>query len=185
MDGEKLLERTSKDLRSVLISAPRGVPLRMLLNDFRMVVGSELPYRQLGYQRLEDFMRSIPNVVRVDRGAMGDPTCFAVADAATSQIARFVATQRKPKMKKSNAPPLVRKPMYAGFTKKSKFGPTSSRPYSSRGRFASSGNAYTGASLSNLNSFLTRGGSPHHMGFPPPRQYRQPYGAYTKGELDC
>lgn len=173
-----MLERTSKDLRSVLISAPRGVPLRMLLNDFKMVVGSELPYRQLGHQRLEDFMRSIPNVVRVDRGPTGEPTCFAIADAATSQIARFVATQRKPKLKKSNAPPLVRKPIYAGFTKKSKFGPSSARPYSTRfggGRFVSPGNVYTG-------------GSPHMGGPPPPppppRQYRQPYGhaGYTKGE---
>lgn len=169
MDKAKLLERTSKDLRSVLISAPRGVPLRLLLSDFKMVLGSELPYRQLGFQRLEDFLKSIPDVVRIARGATGEATCFAVADAATSQIARFVATQKKPKLKKSNAPPLVHKPVYSGFTKKSKFGPSSARPkpspYISRGgggKFMGSGNT---------------GGTPQGG-----RQYnRQPYG-YSKGE---
>ena len=128
----------------------------MLLNDFKMVLGSELPYRQLGHQRVEDFLQTIPNVVRVDRGPMGDPTCFAIADSTTSQIARFVASQKKPKLKKSCAPPLVRKPMYTGFTKKSKFGPSSARPkvspYASRvggggggGRsFSGPGNVYMG-----------------------------------------
>lgn len=167
MDRQKLMERTCKDVRSVLISAPRGVPARLLLSDFKMVLGSELPYRQLGFQRLEDFLRSIPDVVRVDRGVTGEPTCFAVADASTSQLARFVAMQKKPKMKKSNAPPLVRKPMsMSGFTKKSKFGPSSARPktspYSSRmgGKFGGSGNVYAGG---------------------PPRQTRPFYG-YGKGE---
>lgn len=157
-----MMERTRKDLRSVLLSAPRGVPLRMLLNDFKMVLGSELPYRQLGYQRLEDFIRDIPDVAKLDRGATGEPTCFAVADATTRQIARFVALQKKPKLKRSNAPPLVRKSMYAGFTKKSKFGPSSARPktspYISRvggGRFYGSGSVYVGG---------------------PPRQNRPNYG---------
>ena len=173
MDKTKVLERTSKDLRSVLISAPRGVPLRLLLSDFKMVLGSELPYRQLGFQRLEDFLRSIPNVVRIDRGATGETTCFAVADASTSQIARFVATQKKPKLKKSNAPPLIRKPVYSGFTKKSKFGPSSARPRPKSSPYFSRGGG---------GKFMMGPGNVYTGGGGASRQYaRQPYG-YSKGE---
>ena len=128
MDREKLLDRTRKDLRSVLISAPRGVPLRMLLQDFKMILGYELPFRQLGFQKYEEFIRTIPDVVKLAMGAMNEPTCFAVADANTRQIARFVALQKKPKLKKNNTPPSVKKPINPGFTKKSKFGPSSARP---------------------------------------------------------
>lgn len=154
MDREKLLDRTRKDLRSVLISAPRGVPVRLLLSDYKKVLGCELPYRQLGCHRVEDFVASMPDVARVGLGPTGEQTCFAVADASTSQIARFVALQKKPRLKRSNAPPLTRKPMYTGFTKKSKFGPSSARPksspYSGRagGRFpgggGGGGSVYTG-----------------------------------------
>lgn len=163
MDNAKLMERTAKDLRSVLLSAPRGVPLRLLLSDFKMVVGCEVPYRQLGFQKLEDLLKSLPNVVRLGTGATGELTCFAIADSTTSQLARFIATQKKPKLKKSSAPPMVNRPMYTGFTKKSKFGPRA-RP-STRGggggRFPSSG--------------------PGHVYVGPPT--RQNKSAYGKGEL--
>lgn len=142
MDREKLLDRTRKDLRSVLISAPRGVPIRLLLNDYKMVLGCELPYRQLGYHRVEDLITSIPDVARMRRDVTsGEQTCFAVADQSTSQIARFVALQKKPRLKRSNAPPLTRKSMYAGFTRKSKFGPSSAKPGRAGG---GGGNVYTG-----------------------------------------
>ncbi len=124
MDNEKLLDRVRKDLRSVLISAPRGVPIRMLIRDFKTVLGYELPYRQFSFQTVEDFVRKVPDVARISSGVTGEPTCFAVADQCTSQIARFVASQKKPKIKRSNAPPLLNKPVFSGFTKKSKFGPS-------------------------------------------------------------
>lgn len=149
MDKKQLLERTVKELRSVLISAPRGVALRLLLNDFKVVLGHELPYRQLDFQRVEDFIKSVPHCVRVAPGANGELTCFAVADESTSQIARFVALQKKPKLKKSNAPPSVRKSaVLTAFTKKSnKYGPSShARPRSSynKNKFSGPGNVYTG-----------------------------------------
>lgn len=164
MDREKLLDRTRKDLRSVLISAPRGVPCRILMGDFKMVLGYEVPCRQLGFQRLEDLLKAIPDVVRLDRGINGEPTCFAVADSTTSQIARFVALQKKPKIKKSNAPPLIRKPMYSGFTKKSKFGPSSARP---------KGSPYfgRGGSGRSMGQAMTTGG---------PRRQARP--SYSKGK---
>ena len=151
MDKEALLNRTRKDLRSVLISSPRGVAARLLFNDFKMVLGYELPYRQLGFKKLEDFIRTIPDVARLEPGVMGEPTYFAVADESTRQIARFVATQKKPKLKKSNAPPMVRKPlnMFPGFTKKARYGSRPPRagppPFRGGGRYGGpGGGVYTG-----------------------------------------
>lgn len=122
-----LLDKTRKALRSVLISAPRGVPAHLLASDFRMVLGYELPYKQLGFTKLDEFVRSIPDVVRLGNGLEGEPTYFAVADSKTSQILRFVSSQKKPKVKRSHAPPVVRKPV-SGFTKKNWFGPKSGKP---------------------------------------------------------
>ena len=129
MDRQAVLEKTRKELRSVLISAPRGVPARMLLKDYKMVTGKELPYRQLGFNTLEDFIHSQSDVVRIGLGPTGEPTLYGVANAETAQISRFVASQKKTKLKKSLAPPPVvtRTPMkMAAFTKKFRYGPRSS-----------------------------------------------------------
>ena len=129
MDRQAILEKTRKELRSVLISAPRGVPARMLLKDYKMVTGKELPYRQLGFNTLEDFIHAQSDVVRIGLGPTGEPTFYGVANAETAQISRFVASQKKTKLKKSLAPPPVvaRTPMkMAAFTKKFRYGPRSS-----------------------------------------------------------
>lgn len=126
MDRQAVLEKTRKELRSVLISAPRGVPTRMLLKDYKMVTGKELPYRQLGFSSLEDFIHSQSDVVRVGMGPTGEPTFYGVANAETAQISRFVASQKKTKLKKSLAPPPVvaRTPVkMAAFTRKFRYGP--------------------------------------------------------------
>lgn len=121
MDREALLEKTKKELRSVLISAPRGVPERLLLSDFRKVLGKELPYRELGFRNLGEFVYAASDVIRLGQGPTGEPTFFGVANTETAQIARFVATQKKTKLKKSMVPPPTssKVPVRAAFTKKS------------------------------------------------------------------
>lgn len=128
MDKGELLEKTKKDLRSLLISAPRGVPARLLLSDFKMVTGKELPYRQLGFRNLDDLVRAIPDVIQSGMGSTGEMTFFGVANANTQQIARFVKVQKKPKLKKSGAPPPVRlrTPVNKmAFTNRNRYGPRS------------------------------------------------------------
>lgn len=139
----EVLDKTKKALRAVLISAPRGVPVRMLCRDFKTVLGYELPYKQLGFHRLEEFIRTIPDVARLGTNN-GDPTYYAVADEKTSQILRFVTSQKKPKVKKSGAPPMTQRPMaVSGFTKKSRYGPMSrSKPGGGSG-----GGGYLGRSF--------------------------------------
>ena len=130
---QELLDKTKKYLRSVLISAPRGVPAKHLYSDYKKVTGKEIPFRELGYRNVNEFIQAQTDVVRIGTGATGEVTFFAVADEKTSQIARFVASQRKPKLKKSFLPPpaIVRTPQQMqGFTKKSRYGPPSARsPY--------------------------------------------------------
>ena len=141
MDGAELMVKTKKALRALLISAPRGVPKRLLLTDYRMVMGKELPFRNLGFSNLEDFIRSVPDVMRVAPGTGGEPTLFPVVTAETEQIARFVATQKKPKLKKSLAPPaIVAPPKLSGFSAKSSYGRGHSR---SRSKFRSGTGSYS------------------------------------------
>ena len=130
MDPGQIFDKTKKELRSLLISAPRGVAMPLLAKDYKMVMGKELPYRELGYRNIEQFISSIPDTIRLGHGPAG-LTCYAVANAETQQIARFVASQKKPALKKSLLPPaaIIRKPTkMSGFTKKSHFGPANSRP---------------------------------------------------------
>ena len=125
MDQDQILGKLKKELRSLLISAPRGVALPLLAKDYKMVMGKELPYREIGYRTLEQLIDSIPDTIRLGHGPAG-LTCYAVANAETQQIARFVASQKKPALKKSLMPPAVvlRKPTsMSGFSKKNHFGP--------------------------------------------------------------
>ena len=136
MDRDQVLEKTKKELRSLLISAPRGVALPLLAKDYKMVIGREMPYRELGFRNVEQFIDSIPDTVQLGSGPAG-LTCYAIANAETRQIARFVASQKKPSIKKSMIPPaaVIRKPVnMAGFTKKSRFGPANFRKTGGGGR---------------------------------------------------
>ncbi len=123
MDSAELMEKTKKAIRALLISAPRGVPARLFLVDYRKVMGKELPFRNLGFRNVDDFIRGIPDVLRIGMGATGEPTLFPVVTAQTSQIARFVATQKKPKLKRSYMPPSTMAPSrsvkMSGFSNKS------------------------------------------------------------------
>ena len=76
----------------------------------------------------------------------GEPTYFqiGVANKETQQIARFVATQKKPKLRKSGAPLaaiIVRTPVNrAAFTRKSRYGPRPvPRPFPPSGRYSRPG----------------------------------------------
>lgn len=143
MNTAELLEKIKKGIRALLMSAPRGVPARLFMIDYRKVIGKELPFRSLGFERVDDFIRSVPDVIRVQPGPTGEPTLFAVATAETSQIARFVAVQKKPKLKKSLMPPATTLPArgmkLSGFSNNS-FSRSRTRTRSRGNRGGTSGN---------------------------------------------
>ena len=99
--SSELLERTKKELRALLISAPRGVNAFNLAKDYKMVTKKELPWRELGYRNLHVFVRSIPDVIREETGPDGQPVYKAIPNKETATIARMVASQKKPPLKKA------------------------------------------------------------------------------------
>ena len=138
MDTQELLDKTKIALRSILTSAPRGVPARLILKDYKMMMGKELPFRNLGYGSVEAFIQSVPDTVRLAPGATGELTMFPVANEQTQQISRFVASQKKPKLRKPLRRPsaVARRPSkIVGFSTKSKFGTGRQRTQGGGGSF--------------------------------------------------
>ena len=96
--NESLLKNTRSMLRSVLLSAPRGVRARNLEAEYRGITGKIIPYRELGYKSLKDFMNTLQDVARLST-TEGEPIYYGVADSSTAHIAKMVSKQKKPKKK--------------------------------------------------------------------------------------
>ncbi|XP_049576973.1 tudor domain-containing protein 7A isoform X1 [Syngnathus scovelli] len=89
-------ESIKKMLRSVLQSSKDGVSILKLQSEYRSLCGETIPLRKLGFTNLEDYLRSIPSVVRMDyRNA--DLRCFAAVCSETAHIAQLVARQKSTK----------------------------------------------------------------------------------------
>lgn len=58
-------ESIKKMLRSVLQSSKNGVSISSLQSEYRSLCGEIIPLKKLGYSNLEDYLRSIPTVVRL------------------------------------------------------------------------------------------------------------------------
>uniref|UniRef100_A0A7N8YFX3 Tudor domain containing 7 a n=1 Tax=Mastacembelus armatus TaxID=205130 RepID=A0A7N8YFX3_9TELE len=89
-------ESVKKMLRSVLQSSKTGVSIKNLQSEYRSLCGEIIPLKKLGYPNLEDYLRSIPSVVRLEY-RMGDVQCFAAVCKETAHIAELVAKQRSSK----------------------------------------------------------------------------------------
>ncbi|XP_035856662.1 tudor domain-containing protein 7A isoform X3 [Sander lucioperca] len=89
-------ESIKKMLRSVLQSSKAGVSISTLQSEYRSLCGESIPLRKLGYSQLEDYLRSIPSVVRLEH-RMGEMKCFAAVCRETAHIAELVAKQKSSK----------------------------------------------------------------------------------------
>ncbi|XP_030050306.1 tudor domain-containing protein 7 isoform X2 [Microcaecilia unicolor] len=87
----------AKMLRAVLQSNKNGVALPRVQTEYKSLTGDWIPFKQLGYPTLEAYLRSIPNVVKVETIRSGELICSAVACTETAQIAKLVARQRTAK----------------------------------------------------------------------------------------
>lgn len=59
-------ESVKKMLRSVLQSSKTGVPVSSLQSQYRSLCGEFIPLKKLGFSKLEDYLRSISSVVRLE-----------------------------------------------------------------------------------------------------------------------
>ncbi|XP_077460575.1 tudor domain-containing protein 7A [Stigmatopora argus] len=89
-------ELIKKNLRSVLQSSKEGVALTKLQFEYSSLCGEDIPLHKLGFKNMEDFLRSIPSVVRLDY-KNGDLRCFAAVCSETAHIAQLVARQKSSK----------------------------------------------------------------------------------------
>ncbi|XP_073336645.1 tudor domain-containing protein 7A [Pagrus major] len=89
-------ESIKKMLRSVLQSSKTGVSMYRLQSEYKDLCGESIPLKKLGYSKLEDYLRSIPSVVRLEY-CMGEIKCFAAVCQETAHIAELVARQKSSK----------------------------------------------------------------------------------------
>eukprot|EP00095_Tigriopus_kingsejongensis_P000637 maker-scaffold275_size226830-snap-gene-1.31 protein:Tk00637 transcript:maker-scaffold275_size226830-snap-gene-1.31-mRNA-1 annotation:"tdrd7" len=109
-EQEKKLKEVKSLLRSLLISAKDGVELNYIIKEYKQMVGTEIPYRILGYASLEEFLEQITDTCRVARTARGF-VLYAISTADTYHITQMVARQKSIKRKPK---PLGRRPMQRG-----------------------------------------------------------------------
>ena len=110
-DPSYLLNQTKRFLRSALLSSKGGVPAAQVYHDYRELVGEGIPYRKLGYDSLESFLTSVPDVCRMTRRPNGEVVVIAVADESTKHIQDLVSKQAVKNKKKAKPKRPTRKPM--------------------------------------------------------------------------
>lgn len=97
--------RVKRTVRALLLSSKQGCTPKQLLSDYEQIVGESLPYKDLGYHSLMEFVHSIPDVVRVSRMRDTNRTIlYGVADDSTKHIAKMVSKQRSVKRYASHLP---------------------------------------------------------------------------------
>ncbi|XP_035990008.1 tudor domain-containing protein 7A isoform X2 [Fundulus heteroclitus] len=89
-------ESVKKMLRAVLQSSKTGVSVNNLQSEYHSLCGEFIPLRKLGFSKLEDYLKSIPSVVKLEN-RMGELRCLAAVCAETAHIAELIARQRSSK----------------------------------------------------------------------------------------
>lgn len=81
-----------KLLKAVIVSHKDGVPCNSLDDDYAKIVGESIPYLQLGFVSLYDFLRRQPDIY-VARNEQGDYV-YKVEDSKISHIQQLINKQK-------------------------------------------------------------------------------------------
>ncbi|GFR18207.1 uncharacterized protein TNCT_93521 [Trichonephila clavata] len=109
MNKEALKNSVKINLRCVTQSRKGGVPLNQLQNDYKGLIGRDIPLKDLGYSSLEYFLRDIPDVISLKRSKDGVFVAEGVADASTAHIAKLISKQKTSKSGSTKPAVLFRK----------------------------------------------------------------------------
>ena len=73
----------------------------LMADEYKQVTGGAVPYRKLGFARLDDFLQSAPNTIHCTRaaGPAGGLLVRAVPKSGSAHIQELVARQKKAKTK--------------------------------------------------------------------------------------
>ena len=102
------LNDVKKRIRALLISVKGGCTLKALYEDYRFVIGEQLPYSRFGYKTLVSFIKTMPDVVSI-RVRDGNTLLYAVPDNNTQHLSRLVSRQRSSRSAAYTQPPPRRK----------------------------------------------------------------------------
>ncbi|GIY42850.1 uncharacterized protein CDAR_246761 [Caerostris darwini] len=81
------------NLRSVVQSSKNGVPLSRLQKDYKNFIGTFIPYQNLGYNSLEDFILDVPDVINLKKDVNGQLIAVGVIDSSTAHLFGDVGKQ--------------------------------------------------------------------------------------------
>ncbi|XP_053100169.1 tudor domain-containing protein 5 isoform X3 [Hemicordylus capensis] len=95
LDQEHLINLLRKELRSLLMPIKEGLLLDQLQTEYRSMIGSELPFRALGYRSVMELVVDMPDVVQICPRGDGTVVLKVIADESTKRIASLVAKQKK------------------------------------------------------------------------------------------
>ncbi|XP_076353729.1 tudor domain-containing protein 5-like isoform X2 [Tachypleus tridentatus] len=91
----ELLNDTKMQIRSLLLSAQKGLTGRKLCEDYLHENGMELPYRSLGFISISQFLDSIPDVAKcVYNKSLQEYIYKGVVDETTKHIEKLVSRQK-------------------------------------------------------------------------------------------
>lgn len=65
MSLEDKLKETKSEIRSLIVSSPERLTIPKLLYEYEKSIGKELPYQEFGFKYVNDFLKSISDVLKV------------------------------------------------------------------------------------------------------------------------
>ncbi|XP_036330190.1 uncharacterized protein LOC118742313 isoform X1 [Rhagoletis pomonella] len=134
------LQEVKAIIKSLVLSSPDAMSVDALNRDYRSTEGSPIPYKKLGFQTLEAFLRSIPDTVNVYGSGLSATVCI-VLNEKSDHIHKMVCQQRKTRTRTRAKPPRLRVSQ-CDFTNFNKSRSAGQKPVSKR---------YTGDSLPTSN----------------------------------
>lgn len=96
-DKDDLRNEVIKNIRSLCLTEKGPTPVRQLTDDYRAMIGQKIPFQELGFKKLEDFLQSEITFKVSWRG--NDLVIKAEPTAKSAHIADMVSKQKTSKKK--------------------------------------------------------------------------------------
>lgn len=91
------LEKVKREIRSILTSCSgNSLSMRQLSNDYKSIIGREIPFQSLGFGTLTSFLNTLTDTLYLDRNAFPrGATVRLIRSSESAHIQELVNDQRK------------------------------------------------------------------------------------------
>lgn len=98
------LEKVKREIRSILTSCSgNSLSMRQLSNDYKSIIGRDIPFQSLGFATLTSFLNTLADTVYLDRNVFPrGATVRLVRSKESAHIQELVNDQRKNRKTSSN-----------------------------------------------------------------------------------